>query len=103
MIPGIALLSLQVISPYTQQKVAVVSSEHVTVVKGGTGIVHIAGAYGSDDYLLVKRHHLPLKLILARDGTFLPGKVQDDLAGRFYQDGNAVIIAQLQQNQKIFL
>ena len=101
-IPGIALLSLQVISPYTQQKVGVVNSEHVTVAKGGTGIVHIAGAYGPDDYLLVKRHHLPLKLILAGDGTFLPGQVQNDLAGRFYQDGNAVIIAQLQQNQKIF-
>ncbi|MFA5995551.1 MAG: isoleucine--tRNA ligase [Patescibacteria group bacterium] len=37
----------------------------------GTGIVHIAGGYGEDDYQLCLREHLPIIQHVGRDGKFV--------------------------------
>ncbi len=38
----------------------------------GTGIVHIAPAFGEDDSLLAKKHTLPTFVTVGKDGRFLP-------------------------------
>ncbi|OJI07902.1 hypothetical protein BK004_00315 [bacterium CG10_46_32] len=47
----------------------------------GTGIVHIAPAFGEDDYALSKKEHLPFVQHVHMDGTF-KNEVKD-FAGRF--------------------
>ena len=39
----------------------------------GTGIVHIAPAYGEDDYLLGRENHVPVIDVLDEYGCYLPG------------------------------
>ena len=39
-------------------------------LEGGTGIVHIAPAFGEDDYELAKKHNLPAPQNVKTDGTF---------------------------------
>lgn len=46
----------------------------------GTGIVHIAGGYGEDDYQLTVRNNIPLIQHVSTDGTFVPAVT--DFAGR---------------------
>jgi isoleucyl-tRNA synthetase len=57
----------------------VYAADFVTTTDG-TGIVHIAPAFGSDDYELMKKHDLPFVQHVAVDGTFKP-EVKD-FAGR---------------------
>jgi isoleucyl-tRNA synthetase len=49
----------------------VYAAEFVTA-EDGTGIVHIASAFGSDDYDLLKKHNLPFVQHVAANGKFKP-------------------------------
>ncbi|MDR3298000.1 MAG: isoleucine--tRNA ligase [Candidatus Nomurabacteria bacterium] len=40
--------------------------------EGGTGIVHIAPAYGEDDYALALKHNIPVVDVLDAEGFYLP-------------------------------
>lgn len=70
----------------------VVHSDHVTL-DAGTGIVHIAPAYGEDDYRAGKVNGLGLVNPLDDDGRFTAEC--PDLAGKLPKEADPVVIARL--------
>lgn len=66
----------------------------------GTGIVHIAPAYGEDDFNLGKHVGLPLDMnALNSNGTF--SNVAKDFEGIFYKDANKIISSELKEHNKV--
>ncbi len=59
----------------------------------GTGIVHIAPAYGEDDFWAGKAHDLPIIEVLDDQGRFLPEVT--DWAGKAYAEANEPIMESL--------
>ncbi len=73
----------------------VIASGHVTM-DDGTGVVHIAPAYGEDDYVLGKTHELPLIQTVMADGTVLSGKNIPG-EGLFVKDADSIILDDLRE------
>lgn len=67
----------------------VVTADFVTL-DTGTGIVHIAPAFGEDDYRLSREKGLGFLQLIAPDGTFVPEAT--DFAGRFCKEADPDII-----------
>ncbi|HOV98461.1 MAG TPA: isoleucine--tRNA ligase [Bacteroidota bacterium] len=72
----------------------VVSAEFVTT-DDGSGIVHIAPAYGEDDYQVGQKYHLPTIHPVNTSGAF--NSEVTDFAGKFVKDADAEIIADLKK------
>ena len=72
----------------------VVIADFVTM-EDGTGIVHIAPAFGEDDYNVGKKYDLPVVQIVKLDGTF-PDEVTL-WKGQFVKDADPSIIEYLQE------
>lgn len=66
----------------------------------GSGIVHIAPAFGADDYELSKKYDLPMLQPITRGGIFT--KDVPDLAGKFFKDADADIIASLKKSGNLY-
>ena len=66
----------------------------------GTGIVHIAPAYGEDDLKLGLAHGLPVLHCVGEDGAFLPQLTP--VAGLFFKAGDPIITALLQESGALF-
>lgn len=64
----------------------------------GTGIVHVAPAYGEDDMALGKKYHLPLVFSAGYDGKMLT----DIGRGQYIKEGNKVIISDLKKRELLF-
>lgn len=71
----------------------IIASDHVTMDEG-TGIVHIAPAYGEDDYALGKLNDLPMIQTVAPDGTVETGKSIPG-EGLFVKDADRIILDDL--------
>ena len=54
----------------------------------GTGVVHIAPAYGVDDLALGQEHGLPVVHGVGLDGYFLPEVTP--VAGKFFKDADPI-------------
>ena len=67
----------------------------------GTGIVHMAPAFGEDDYRLCRAHGIDLFDPLDDEGRFVAGRVGDALAGIYVKDADKKIIADLKQRGHI--
>ncbi len=67
----------------------VIDAGFVTLEQG-TGIVHIAPAFGEDDYQVARQKGLGFMQLIAPDGTFVPEAT--DFAGRFCKEADADII-----------
>jgi isoleucyl-tRNA synthetase len=74
--------------PATGDICRVRTAEFVTT-GDGTGIVHIAPAYGEDDLKLGQQHHLPVLHAVGDDGSFLPEVLP--VAGMFFKDADPII------------
>ena len=74
-------------------------AEFVTT-EDGTGIVHIAPAYGEDDLKLGQRHGLPVLHGVGEDGYFLAAV--KPVAGKFFKDADPVIIEILRERGLLF-
>jgi len=72
----------------------VIGADFVTL-DDGTGIVHIAPAFGEEDYEAGKNNDLPIIQLVKQDGTF-PAEV-DKWAGLFVKDADPLIIEDLKQ------
>ncbi len=70
----------------------VLAADFVTT-EDGTGIVHIAPAYGVDDLALGKAHGLPVVHGVGLDGCFLPQVTP--VAGKFFKDADPILIEEL--------
>ncbi|HLF12399.1 MAG TPA: isoleucine--tRNA ligase, partial [Gammaproteobacteria bacterium] len=75
------------------------TAEFVTT-EDGTGIVHIAPAYGEDDLKLGQRHGLPVVHGVGEDGCFLADVAP--VAGKFFKDADPIIIGLLRERGLLF-
>ncbi|AGB04768.1 isoleucyl-tRNA synthetase [Aciduliprofundum sp. MAR08-339] len=64
----------------------------------GTGIVHIAPAFGEDDYLVCKREGVPLIKPVNEEGRF----TDTPWKGKFVKDADPEIMAWLKEQGKLF-
>ena len=71
----------------------VVCADYVST-EDGTGIVHIAPAFGAEDYEVGRRENLPLLNPMAPDGKFVDGTPL--VAGLWFKDANKVLNRDLQ-------
>jgi isoleucyl-tRNA synthetase len=66
----------------------------------GTGIVHIAPAFGADDYELAKACDLPMLQPVARNGCFT-AEVKE-YEGMFFKDADPLIISRLKEEGLLY-
>ncbi len=66
----------------------------------GSGIVHIAPAFGQDDYEISKQYNLPMLQPVTRGGLFTDEIT--DFKGQFVKDADAGIIHKLKAEGKLF-
>ncbi|MBU3114610.1 isoleucine--tRNA ligase [Clostridium lacusfryxellense] len=101
---GEALLGLeyeQMFDFYTPKEKAfyIVHGDFVTL-SDGTGIVHIAPAYGEDDNLLGKKYDLPLINLVDVEGKFV--ECVTPWKGIFVKDADAKILENLKENNVLY-
>ncbi|NTW52969.1 MAG: isoleucine--tRNA ligase [Chlorobiaceae bacterium] len=77
----------------------VASGDFVTTADG-TGIVHIAPAFGADDYELAKKYDLPMLQPVARNGCFTAEVPEYD--GMFFKDADPPIMRRLKDEGKLY-
>ncbi len=77
-----------------EQPWRVIPADFVTM-DDGTGVVHIAPAFGEEDYEAGKEHGLPVVQLVQDDGTFPPAV--EKWAGQFVKDADPGIIADLEE------
>ncbi|MCX6152313.1 MAG: isoleucine--tRNA ligase [Ignavibacteriales bacterium] len=66
----------------------------------GSGIVHIAPAFGADDYEISKKYNLPMLQPVTRGGLFTSEVT--DFAGQFVKDADKHIIKKLKEMGRLF-
>ncbi|MBI2620323.1 MAG: isoleucine--tRNA ligase [Ignavibacteriales bacterium] len=77
----------------------VVAADFVTT-EDGSGIVHMAPAYGEDDYQAGQKYSLPTIHPVNKSGEF--GPEVTDFAGKFVKDADPEIVANLKQRGLLF-
>ena len=77
----------------------VIHGDYVTLTDG-TGIVHIAPAYGEDDSFVAKQNGITFINLVDKEGKFV--KEVEPWAGRFVRDCNEDICKWLKQEDKLF-
>ncbi len=104
--PGAALTGLEYspLLPYFASKkdegaFRVIESAHVTT-ESGTGVVHIAPAFGEDDFYACQKAGIPVVNPVDDDGLFLP--VVSDFQGRKVKDADRDIIARLKADGRLY-
>ncbi|MGB9772954.1 MAG: isoleucine--tRNA ligase [Bacteroidota bacterium] len=85
--------------PVDKKAFYVVEGTFVTT-EDGTGIVHIAPAFGDDDYQLGRRYNLPFLQPVDKSGVFT-GAVTD-YAGMFVKDADSKIIQDLKNRHQLY-
>ena len=78
----------------------VVTGDFVTTTEG-SGLVHIAPAFGQDDYEIGQQHNLPLVQLVGADGRFVSA-VKESWAGEYVKDADPQIIENLNGRGLLF-
>ena len=78
----------------------IVTGDFVTTTEG-SGLVHIAPAFGQDDYEIGQKHGLPLVQLVGPDGRFVP-EVKEAWAGEYVKDADPKIIENLDGRGLLF-
>jgi len=84
----------------TEKKAHYVVLGDFVTTEDGTGLVHIAPAFGADDMQVALDHDLPILMTVAEDGTFI-SEVQP-WAGIFVKNADPLITQNLQERGLIF-
>jgi len=97
-------LSHEPLLPYFAHKKAegafkIIEGDHVTT-ESGTGIVHMAPAYGEEDYYACKKAGIPIVNPVDDDGMFT--SEVSDFAGRRVKEADKDIMAMLKQKGLLF-
>lgn len=82
-----------------EQAHRVVAADFVTA-EDGTGIVHIAPAFGADDLQVGQAHGLPVLHSVDASGHFVPQV--EFLAGRWFKEADPEVIADLKKRRLLF-
>ena len=77
-----------------------VIAEDFVSSEDGTGIVHVAPAFGSDDYAAGQRHDLPMLRPVDDAGLFVEGT--ELVAGLFVKDADPVLVEELESRGNLF-
>lgn len=77
----------------------VVNADYVTT-SDGTGLVHIAPAFGADDMEVAKEYGLPVLMTINDEGKF--NREVTNWSGLFVKDADALIIEELEQRGLLF-
>lgn len=85
--------------PVDKKAFYVVEADFVTT-EDGTGIVHMAPAYGEDDYQTSKTYNLPTIHPVNKSGEFGPDV--PDFAGKFVKDADQDIIRVLKERRILY-
>ena len=80
------------------KKAFFVTCDNYVTMEDGTGIVHIAPAFGEDDAAVGKRYDLPYLNPVGKDGCYVGGLWD----GKFVHDVNEEVVAYLKENDKLF-
>jgi isoleucyl-tRNA synthetase len=103
-LPGSSLAGKHYDPPYrfvpTQSDYAYVVTADFVGTNEGTGIVHLAPAYGADDMRVARQHGLPVLQTVETDGTFAPEVTP--WAGQFVKDADASIQEDLRQRGLLY-
>ena len=78
----------------------IVTADFVTTTEG-SGLVHIAPAFGQDDYDIGQKHNLPFVQLVGDDGKFV-SEVKDVWAGEYVKDADPKIIKNLDERGLLF-
>jgi isoleucyl-tRNA synthetase len=78
----------------------VVAGEFVTAEEG-TGLVHLAPAFGADDYAMVQKERLPFFNVVDAAGKFA-GTRWEDINGKTVFEANPLIAERLEREGKVF-
>ncbi len=81
-----------------KEKAFFVTCDNYVSMEDGTGIVHIAPAFGEDDYNVGKKYNLPVVNPVREDGKYKEGPWKD----MFVMDADIEIIKWLKTNDKLF-
>jgi isoleucyl-tRNA synthetase len=82
------------------KKAFYVTTADFVSTEDGSGIVHIAPAFGQDDYELLKKYDLPMLQPVTRGGLFT--KEVTDFSGQFVKDADPGIIKKLREEGKLY-
>ncbi len=85
---------------HPEKKCWYVTAGSFVSTEDGTGIVHIAPAFGVDDYEIAKKYDLPMLQPVARNGCFTAEV--SDYDGMFFKDTDPLIIQQLKSAGKLY-
>lgn len=80
------------------KKAFYVTVDNYVTMEDGTGIVHIAPAFGEDDANVGKRYDLPYLNPVGKDGCYVGGMWDK----KFVHDVNDEVVAYLKENDKLF-
>lgn len=103
--PASKLMGLSYTPPYDMASMAdkkawyVVGGAFVTA-EDGTGIVHIAPAFGADDMEMAKQFDLPVLRTVNEEGRFIPSVPL--VEGVFFRDGNPAVMEDLKKRGVLF-
>ncbi len=85
--------------PVEERAWYVIEADFVTTTDG-SGIVHLAPAYGEDDYQAAKAHTLPVIQAVGQDGEFVDGAGL--FAGMFFKEADSVITRDLKNRGLLY-
>lgn len=80
------------------KKAFYVTCDTYVTMEDGTGIVHMAPAFGADDYNVGRRYDLPVLNPVGERGEYTEGPWE----GKFVMDANEDVIEYLKENDKLF-
>ena len=94
--PGSKLEGLIAQHPFLPRTSSILTADFVTM-DTGTGCVHIAPGHGEDDYLLGRKHHLPILSPVDDHGRYTDEASSPELTGKYVFDASANIVALLRE------
>lgn len=72
-------------------------------IEDGSGVLHVAPAFGEDDLNLGKERHLPIIVNVDDNGRLKTDLgLPEDIAGKFFKSADAPIIANLAKENKVY-
>jgi isoleucyl-tRNA synthetase len=83
-----------------EEEICIVLEAPFVSIEDGTGIVHIAPAYGADDLELGRAHGLPVLHGVGLDGNFT-GDVPS-VAGKFFKDADPILLDELRERGLLY-
>ncbi|WP_026389538.1 isoleucine--tRNA ligase [[Acholeplasma] multilocale] len=100
---GSELVGLEYAHPLYNDKISKVVGGHHVTDEAGAGLVHIAGGFGEDDYMIVKNNGMEPFAPIDNQGCFTDeiAIYDESLVGKFYDDTNKEIGMRLADNKAL--